>query len=228
MPLPIKTTSTVTVGTSPVTLYTITPSKNGGVKLFYVADNVGLATRSDDLMVSWDLTDNIAKVSDLSTLDNIDYVTAPIKCVGAKAATGTTCTDGAHQVKIAYATANGTTEMGAAMDSAVTVTGNDDISLSSIPVSADAAVTAKNVYMTAAGGTDYFYVAQIAKASTTYTIACADASLLVAGPVVNTSAQATTTALTFGASLSAGVVSLTATSTSGTWTVDTVEIARIA
>jgi hypothetical protein len=230
--LPLKTTSTVTVGTSPVTLYTITPSKNGGVEIFYSADNVGLSTRSDMLMVSWDVSANTVKVSDLSTPDNVEAIAAPTPgCTLAKAASGDQCTDGVHRVKATFVTAYGETEMGTIDTGAVTVTGNDNVTVTGIPASSNVAVTARNLYMTEQGGSNYYLAATVAgRTTTTGTIAISDANLLLAaaGPTVNTATQPNTNALSFGASMSGGVVSLTATSTSGSWTVDTVEIARIA
>jgi len=233
MPYPVTSSSTVTVGTSPKTLYTISPSKNGGVQIFYTVDNVGLATRSDMLMVSWDVSANTVKTADMSTADNLEAITAPSPgCTLSKAATGTTNTDGVHRVKCTFVTAYGETEMGTVDTGAVTVTGNDDISVSGIPICTVAgAVTARNVYMTEAGGANYYLAATVTgNTLTTATIAISDTNLALAaaGPIVNTATQPDTRALTFGASMTGRVVSLTATSTSGTWTVDTVELARIA
>lgn len=231
MPLPVTTTTTVTVATSPVTLYTISPSGNGGVKIFYSCDNVGLSTRSDDLMVSWDYSANTVKVSDMSTPDNTESIAAPTPgCTLAKAASGTTNTDGVHRVKCTFVTAYGETEMGDIDLGAVTVTGNDDISVTGIPVCTNSACTARKLYMTEAGGSNYYLAATVSNnTATTATIAISDTNLALAaaGPTTNTATQPNTNALTFGASMTGHVVSLTATSTSGDWTVRTVELARI-
>lgn len=223
-----QTLSTVTPGTSPVTIATLTPAANGGIWWKYSVDfGPALTGRIGEIFCRFDISDNVTSDFEETTVDTVDYLTAPGAATVAKAASGTTCTDGVHRVKIAFVTAAGTTEMGTA-SSAVTVTGNDDITVTDIPVSTDAACTARNIYMTAAGGSDYYYVDQIANnTATTYTIATADASLLVAGPVVNTSALADSSDLVFSTSMSAGVVSLTATSTTYTWTVKTVENGRI-
>jgi len=124
-----------------------------------------------------------------SALATVAQVITPTACTAAvDTGVGSTNTDGAHIVKIAYVTSNGTTQMGAASNT-VTVSGGDNINLTSVPVSVDTMVTARNVYMTKAAGSTYYYVGQIANnTATTYTIAIADASLTVEGPSVNTSA----------------------------------------
>lgn len=229
--LPTKTANTVTVGTSPVTLYSFAPAANGCITWEYFVDNLGLTDRSGGLRLSWDKTDNICKLSEVSTADNVDYLTAPAPgCTLAKASSGTTCTDGVHRVKCTFYNANGETEMGTIDTGAVTVTGNDDVEVSGIPLCMDAAVTGRKVYMTTAGTTDYYLAATIANnTATTTTLAISDATLITqaAGPTANTTAQADSSALTFTATMSAGTVSLKASSTSGTWTVYTYEIARL-
>lgn len=227
--LNVVTSSSVTVGASPVTLYTFAPNKNGAIFWKYIADNLGLTVRGGEVGCSWDLTDNITQYYDTSTLDNVDYVTAPGACVGADAGTGSTNTDGDHVIKVTFVTAAGETELGTASNT-VTVTGNDDISLTSVPCSTDPAVTRRNIYMTEASGATYYLATYIDdNTTTTATIAISDTNLALAAaaPSANTSALANSTYLTFATSMSGGVVSLTATSTSGTWTVMTSEIARL-
>ena len=225
--LPVRTSTSVTVGASPVTLYSFTPGGNGTVAWFYDIDNVGLTGRAGMITAKFDTSANSTQYWDESTLAVVESVTAPGAPTAALAASGSTNTNGDHLVKIAYVTAYGVTTMGTATGT-ITVTDTKDISLTAIPTSAYSAVTARNVYMTKAGGATYYYVGQIANnTATTYTIAIADGDLTVVGPTSNTSAQPDTSALTFDVSMSGGVVSLTATSTSGTWTVKTVEIARV-
>jgi hypothetical protein len=213
---------------SPVTLFSFTPSGNGGIRWAYDADNLGLTGRSGTIHARWDTTDNIAKYFDEATLDTVDYLTAPGAPTAALAGTTGLNTAGAHAVKITFVTAIGETEAGTASGS-VTVTGaGEDISLTGIPVSADAACTARKIYMTEAGGAAYKLVDTIANnTATTYTIDCADGSLGADAPSANTTAQADSTALSFDVSMAAGVVYLKATSTTGTWTVKTEEIARL-
>jgi len=224
-----QTRNTVTTAASPVTLSTLTPNANGGIWWLYIADNLGLTTRSGEIACSWDLTDNITKDFDTATLDNVDYLTAPGACTGAKAASGTTNTDGTHAMKVTFYTAAGETELGTASNT-VTVTGNDDISLTAIPVSADPACVGRYVYMTENAGSTYYRALSIANnVATTGTIAISDTNLALstAAPTANTSALADSGDLTFATSMSGGVLSLTATSALGDWTVMTSEICRL-
>lgn len=226
--LNVVTSTSVSVAGSPVTLYSFSPQKNGGIFWKYIVDNLGLTVRSGEIACSWDLTDNITQDYDESTLDNVDYLTAPGACTPAKAASGTTNTDGVHKIKVTYYTAAGETELGT--EASVTVTGNDDISITALPVSADPACTGRYIYMTEAAGSTYYRAKTVANnVDTTATVAIADATLVgeAAAPTANTSALADSTYITFATSMSGGVVSLTATSTSGTWTVMTSEIARL-
>lgn len=224
----VVTAATVTVATSPVTLYSFTPGKNGGIFWKYIADNLGLTDRSGEIACSWDVTDNITKYFDTSTLDNVDYLTAPGACTPADAGTGSTNTDGVHKIKVTFYTAAGETELGT--EATVTVTGNDDISITALPVSTDPACVGRYIYMTEAAGSTYYRTTDVANnTATTATIAVDDTALalLTAAPSSNTSALPDSSYLTFATSMSGGVVSLTATSTSGDWTVMTSEIARL-
>lgn len=223
------TAETVTVANSPKTLLTFKPQKNGGVWWKYIADNLGLTVRSGEIACSWDLTDSITADFDESTLDNVDYLTAPGACTAALGASGSTNTDGAHNIKVTFYTDAGETELGTA-SGAVTVSSSYDILLTAIPTSADPACTGRYVYMTEAAGSTYYRTLTIAdNVTNTGTIAMSDATLATktAAPSANTSALADSTYLTFATSLSSGVVSLTATSTSGSWDVMTSEITRL-
>jgi hypothetical protein len=85
-------------------------------------------------------------------------------------------TVGNHYVKISFVTAIGETVPGTA-SGVVAAAGAKKIDVTAIPVGS-AQVTARNVYMTEAGGTDYYYVGQVAgNIVTTFTISIADATL---------------------------------------------------
>ena len=99
-------------------------------------------------------------------------------------------TVGNHYVKISFVTAIGETLPGTA-SAVVASDGAETIDVTAIPVSANAQVTARNVYMTKAGGTVYYYVGQVAgNITTTFTISIADATLgtgiYVLAPTVDT------------------------------------------
>jgi hypothetical protein len=220
--------ATVTSG-STVTLCTFKPQKNGGIWWKYIADNLGLTVRSGEISASWDVTDNITKDFDTSTLDNVDYLTAPGACVIADSGTGSTCTNGDHIVKVTFYSAIGETELGTASNT-LTLDGADDITVTNIPTSTDPACTGRYLYMTEASGSTYYRTTTIANnTANTATISVSDGDLvaLTAAPSANTSALADSAGLTFATSMSAGVVSLTATSTEGDWDVLTGEICRL-
>jgi len=108
-------------------------------------------------------------------------VTAPTACTGALAGAGAGNVDnGDHYYKITYVNAAGETELGTA-SAVVTVVdkaANGQVSLTAIPVSISSSVTSRKIYRTKAGGTDYYYLAEIANnTGTTYTDNIADASL---------------------------------------------------
>jgi hypothetical protein len=212
-----------------VTLCTLKPGRNGGIWWKYVADNLGLTVRSGEIACSWDVTDNITQDFDESTLDNVDYLTAPGACVIADSGTGSTCTNGDHIVKVTFYTAIGETELGTASNT-LTLDGADDITVTEIPISTDPACTGRYLYMTEASGSTYYRTTTIANnIDTTATISVDDTALalLTGAPTANTTALANSTGLTFDTSMSAGVVSLTATSTEGDWNVLTGEICRL-
>lgn len=96
--------------------------------------------------------------------------------------------NGVHKVKITFKTATGET-LGGAESAAVTVvdkSSDGKIAVSAIPVG-PAGCTDRGVYMTKAGGTDFFHVADVGdNTTTTYTIDVADAALTVPEPVRDT------------------------------------------
>jgi uncharacterized phiE125 gp8 family phage protein len=100
--------------------------------------------------------------------------------------------NGAHRYRFTFVTSAGETD-GGAISSSVTVvdkTANGRVALSNIPVGGTA-VTARNLYRTTAGGSNYFLVAQLADNTTTvYVDNIADASLGAGVPVTNTTYDA--------------------------------------
>jgi hypothetical protein len=97
--------------------------------------------------------------------------------------------NGDHIYKIVFVNALGQT-IGGTESNTVTVTDKTtagQIDLTSIPISHDLACTARKVYRTKAGGSDYFLVDTIANnTATTYTDNTADASLVTAMNTVGT------------------------------------------
>ncbi len=228
--LPVKTTTTCAAGTT-TTCASFDPGADGKIHWEYFATD-GLTHRSGDIEATWDDSDGTVKYYDESTNDLPDYLTAPGACTLAKAASGTTNTNGDHKVKVTFTTLYGETEAGTA-SATVTVTGNDDIAVSAIPVSTDSNCTGRNLYMTEAGpGATYYLAKTIANnTATTSTIAIGDVALALeaAAPSANTSAEANTSDLVLSVDMSAalGSVRLRATTTSYAWTVKTQEVARI-
>lgn len=96
--------------------------------------------------------------------------------------------NGAHRYLATFVTADGETEAGT-ISSAVTVadkTINGKVALSAIPLGG-AAVTARKIYRTVAGGSTYLYLATLADNTTEiYTDNIADASLGAEAPTTNT------------------------------------------
>uniref|UniRef100_A0A6M3J9F2 Putative head-tail connector n=1 Tax=viral metagenome TaxID=1070528 RepID=A0A6M3J9F2_9ZZZZ len=97
-------------------------------------------------------------------------------------------TAGAHRYLATFVTADGETEAGT-VSSIVTVADagvNGQVSLTAIPLGGSL-VTARNLYRTAAGGSTYLKLAQLANnTATTYTDNIADGSLGAEAPSTNT------------------------------------------
>lgn len=91
-------------------------------------------------------------------------------------------TVGNHYVKLTAVTATGESLPGTASN-VVNAAGARKIDVSGIPA-ISGLITGYKVYMTKAGGTDYYYVATVT--ATTYTISVADASLTVLAPSTQT------------------------------------------
>lgn len=106
---------------------------------------------------------------------------APGASVAALAGSGAgNVTNGAHIYKITFVNPVGETELGTASNTITVVdsTTNGQISITGIPVSTDATVTARRIYRTKAGGSTYFFIATLSDNTTTiYTDNTADASL---------------------------------------------------
>jgi uncharacterized phiE125 gp8 family phage protein len=116
--------------------------------------------------------------------------TAPVVALAAPAAPGNV-TAGVHRYLVTFVTADGETEAGI-VSAAVTVADpavNGQVALTAIPTGG-AAVTARKLYRTSAGGSLYLLLATLANnTATTYTDNIADGSLGVQAPTTNTTAD---------------------------------------
>ena len=95
--------------------------------------------------------------------------------------------NGAHRYRVTFVTADGETD-GGPISASVTIADkstNGQVSLTAIPTG-DLTVTARKLYRTAAGGSDYFLLATLSNnTATTYTDDTADSSLGLGIPVIN-------------------------------------------
>lgn len=117
------------------------------------------------------------------TIDDI-FTNKPDAPTAALSATAGVVTAGDHRVKVSYKTASGETNMSNA-SAIVAADGTHKISVTAIPVGPTGVLT-KGIYMTKAGGSTYYHVADIANATTSYSINTADAALVDVGPTSNT------------------------------------------
>lgn len=108
---------------------------------------------------------------------NTTRVTAPTAPSGVEGS-GTGLGAGTYKYKIAYYTTNSATPTEAGSASAnITIAENKSIDLT-IPVSSDPKVTGRKIYRTLAGGSVYYFVANVANnTATTYTDTTPDASI---------------------------------------------------
>jgi hypothetical protein len=125
-------------------------------------------------------------------LDSLNVEPTPDAPAVALAGAGAGNVDnGAHRYRVTFVTADGETD-GGDISSSVTVadqTTNGKVAVSGIPLGG-ALVTARKLYRTVAGGSDYFLVATIAdNTTTTYTDNIADASLGAGVPSKNTTSD---------------------------------------
>ncbi len=171
----IGTTEQQRIGYDSSNYYKTTVGSTGGVTFDAIGSGAGF-TFNDPVNVF---------NTDLSVLKgNLKFTseTAPGAPTIALVTTGTgNCTNGAHRVRVTFITAQGETE-GGTISSSVTVDGtHKQIALTNIPTGTTGVVTGRNIYMTKAGGTQYFRLGAsptIAdNTTTTLTINIADGSL---------------------------------------------------
>jgi hypothetical protein len=107
-------------------------------------------------------------------------------CTAGTATSGGAITAGAHQYKITFVYATGDESLASAASNSITTgSPNFTIPLTAIPTG-NANVVARNIYRTAAAGSTYSYLAQIAdNTTTTYSDIIADASLGVNEPILS-------------------------------------------
>ena len=118
-----------------------------------------------------------------------DTVASPTSAPTASLASGGAVDVGLHNYQVVYVTPTGdTSNWGGTPATATTTGGNQTVHLASIPVSTNALVTTKKIYRTKLADTNnYYLVATISNATTTYDDAATDASLpVVAGDNYNT------------------------------------------
>ena len=105
-------------------------------------------------------------------------VDAPGACTASLIETSGNVDEGTHKYRITFVNADGETELGDESNTVTTDSTHKQVSLTSIPTSSSYSVTARKIYRTKAGGSDYYYLATINdNTTTTYTDNIADASL---------------------------------------------------
>jgi uncharacterized phiE125 gp8 family phage protein len=132
---------------------------------------------------------SVGEVKQHLRLDDTSGEPVPTALTAALAGAGAGNVDnGAHRYLVTFVTADGETN-GGTISAALTVadkTTNGQVALTNIPLGGSA-VTARNVYRTAAGGSTYLRQSTIANnTATTATDNVADANLGVQAPTVNT------------------------------------------
>jgi hypothetical protein len=226
---PRKTSTAVTGGAGATTCDSFTPSVNGAVLWVYHVDNLGLTQRSGTVTAVYDVSSNTADQVETHTPDLVSAVASPGACTAALGAAGGTNTAGAHTVKVTFYTAHGNTLPSVASNTVTVTAGNEVINLTGVPVSTDAAVTGRNLWMNEAGGATWYLAGQITNnTGTTATINIDDVTLAggSAAPVANTTALTDTTDIVLATSMSAGVVRIRATATTYDWTVRLTRVAQ--
>lgn len=128
---------------------------------------------------------------------NMELAPGSLTVALASPAAAGNCTAGAHRLLATFVTATGETEAGA-VSAVVTVADaavNGQIAVSAIPIGGSL-VTARKIYMTAAGGSTYLLAATIANnTATTATINVADVALGAEAPATNTTGDPQLSAL---------------------------------
>lgn len=143
-----------------------------------------------------DTTNYMVGIGTATPAQKLDILTGTIRystpanagaCTSALAGAGAgNLTNGAYTYKITFVYAGSEKRLGTASNTTTVVdaTTNGKIALTSIPTSSDTSVTARNIYRTTAGGSTYYFVAQIAdNSTTTYTDNIADSALGTQGTV---------------------------------------------
>ncbi len=129
----------------------------------------------------------LQKVNIQSGALRFDYVAAPsgAGCTLSNGGAGGT-TNGVHSVKFTAVNSLGETELGIKTPD-YTVTGTEKIHIADAPISPDPTVTSRNVYMNKASGVIWYKIAGLLPDNTTtsFDINVADASLVTAGPAIN-------------------------------------------
>jgi hypothetical protein len=142
-------------------------------RTFSNAESTGQRVRGNFDVVEGTLTANQRSLN----LTTLTAPTAPTAALGSGAGN---VDNGAHLYKMTFVTAIGETSLGTA-SGAVTVidkTTNGKVELTALPVDVSGRAISRKLYRTAAGGTDYFYLATITNnIQTTYQDNIADASL---------------------------------------------------
>jgi hypothetical protein len=108
-------------------------------------------------------------------------------CTVGTATSGGAVTAGTHQYKITFVYSTGDESLASSASTQITVVGGTQtVPLTAIPLGG-ANVVARNIYRTAAGGSTYLYLAQIAdNTTTTYSDTISDGSLAVNEPTITT------------------------------------------
>ena len=142
---------------------TITANKRFQFAVFN--DNLYM-TNGTNKPLAWSGTGNVRQMG----------ITAPSAGTAALGSAGL-CTDGVHSIRITYYNSTDEVESAHYLIGSVTVSSNKKIELTNLAASADAQVDKIRIYMTDAGGTTYYYVAEQADTTSTYTINLSDATL---------------------------------------------------
>jgi len=142
---------------------TITANKRFQFAVFN--DNLYM-TNGTNKPLAWSGTGNIRQMG----------ITAPNAGTAALGSAGL-CTNGAHSIRITYYNSTDDVESAHYSLGSVTVSSNKKIELTNLAASSDVQVDKIRIYMTDAGGTTYYKVAEQVDTTTTYTINLSDTTL---------------------------------------------------
>jgi hypothetical protein len=194
------TTDETTNGKVLVTIPAFVTGQTGANVYRQVAGSTGAwkLVNATPISVAGDYEDNIADgslgadapSSNTTTTPLADPTDSPVVALANEGAGN--CSIGDHLVKVAYTTSAGVSTLSPASDT-VTIadnTVNGQIAVT-IVASANASVTGVNVYITAAGGSDYFLSATGPNTNGTIYANTADTSLTSAAPTTDTSGDDT-------------------------------------